>query len=129
MTALRASVQSAAPNHEIQQRFTVIVPGLNTMNQKIGTTMHTVEMRASALSTAVPHRKHYIPESGPVNNLKEFGGGHREQFREWARTLTEVMQQLRPGARAILREIDVTDKERWDKLAHDDTFLRFAGTT
>ena len=32
------------------------------------------------------------------------------------------MQQLRPGARAILREIDVTDKERWDKLAHDGIF-------
>ena len=32
------------------------------------------------------------------------------------------MQKLRPGARAILREIDVTDKDLWDKAAHNEAF-------
>ena len=63
-----------------------------------------------------------ITESKPVNNLKESGGGDREHFREWARKLTEVMQQLRPGARAILREIDITDKDLWSKAVHEEVF-------
>ena len=76
----------------------------------------------TALGTGGSGKNNYITESKPVNKLKEFGGGDTEQFREWARKLVEVMQQLRPGARAILREIDVTDKDLWNKAAHDEVF-------
>ena len=54
--------------------------------------------------------------------MKEFGGGGRDQFKDWARKLVEVMQQLRPGSRAILRESDVTDNDLWNKAAHDEVF-------
>ena len=67
-------------------------------------------------------RKKDITESKPVNNMKEFGGGSREQFREWDRKLTEVMQQLRPRARSILREIDTADKDYWNQATHADVF-------
>ena len=32
------------------------------------------------------------------------------------------MQQLRPGARTILREIDTTDKDFWNKAVHEEVF-------
>ena len=54
--------------------------------------------------------------------MQTFGGGDREQFREWARKLTEIMQQLRPGARQILKEIETSDNEIWDKYVHEETF-------
>ena len=57
-----------------------------------------------------------------MNNLKEFGGGDREQFRDGQVSFVDVIQRLRPGARTILREIDVTDKELWNKAAHDEVF-------
>ena len=57
-----------------------------------------------------------------MNNLKEFGGGDRELFNEWSRKLVDVMQHLRPGARVVLREIDVADRDLWNKAARDEEF-------
>ena len=97
------------------------------MSQKNDAAAQATEIKLNTLSAVVASgdlrgvpRKKDITESKPVNKLKEFGGGDREQFREWARTLTEVMQQLRPGARTVMREVDVTDKDIWNKAAHDD---------
>ena len=121
---------AAAVNQGTQNRLAVMEKGITAVNQRIDMASQTWETKFGSMAALVnamgaggiDKKKVDVTESKPVNNLKEFGGGDREQFREWTRKLVGVMQKLRPGSRTILREIDVTDKDLWNKAAHDDAF-------
>ena len=125
MTALAADIAATAVTQETQNRFTAMEQGMTAVGQRIEMASQTWEARFGTLSALVTtmgaggtdKKKVDITESKPVNNLKEFGGGDREQFREWTRTMVDVIQRLRPGARTVLREIDVTDNDLWNKAA------------
>ena len=105
-------------NQETQNRLTSTENGITAVSQRIDMASQTWETKFGSMTATVnamgtggwDKKRVDITESKPVNNLKEFGGGDREQFREWTRKLVDVMQKLRPGARAILRDIDVTDR-------------------
>ena len=110
IAALRNMITAAAVEADVTQRFVTADQGMSMLNQRLDTTSQAIEIRIETLTALMAAggargaaRKVDITESKPANKLKDFGGGDREQFREWARQLMEVMQQLRPGARAVLR--------------------------
>ena len=89
ITALRNTTMSAAVNEEMQNRFAATDHKINTINRRMEVTAQAWETKLNTLSSIVAAmgtggtgKKKDITESKPVNNLKEFGGGDREQFRE-----------------------------------------------
>ena len=92
-------IAAAAVNPEIQNRLAAMEKGITAVNQRIDLASQTCETKFGSMAALVnamgaggiEKKKVDITESKPVNNLKEFGGGDREQFREWTRKLVDVM--------------------------------------
>ena len=106
MTAMAADIAAAAVNQETQNRFATIDQGMNAASQRIEQASQTWEARFGTLTNLVTamgaggtgRRKVDITESKPVNNMKEFGGGDREQFREWAKEISGFVTKAQAGS-------------------------------
>ena len=101
MASVRTVAMAAAVDADMNQKLNNADQGIVAVNQKLEKAVQSMETQMGTLmalmttsGTKGHAKKVDITESKPINNLKEFGGGDREQFREWARKLMEVMQQL-----------------------------------